>query len=114
MKLNFIPTIIAIAISILIAYGLCNFHLGDDKAIISLGSFLFVATTLIMAIAATTEYPRTNTNIKTVSGVFFIVALVSNIIFTLIPLALPLYVVTNGVLLLVFILIVYLIYKAKQ
>ena len=114
MKINFVQTIIAIALSLLISYGLYSFHNSENKMLLSVGSFVFLALTLIITIGASFELPRTTTNVKVVSGVFFAVALISNLIFTFIKFSVPSYVIINGILLLVFILIAYSINKAKQ
>ena len=114
MKINFVQTIIAIALSLLISYGLYSFHNSENKMLLSAGSFLFLALTLIITIGASFELPRTTTNVKVVSGIFFGVALISNLIFTFIKFSVPSYVIINGILLLVFILIAYSINRAKQ
>ena len=114
MKINFVQTIIAIALSLLISYGLYSFHNSENKMLLSVGSFVFLALTLIITIGASFELPRTTTNVKVVSGIFFAVALISNLIFTFIKFSVPSYVIINGILLLVFILIAYSINRAKQ
>lgn len=114
MKINLVQTIIAIAVSALIAYGLYSFHESENKILLSLGSFVFLATTLVLSIGTSFQLPRTTTNVRVVSGIFFAVALISNLIFTFIAFSVPSYVITNGILLLGFILIVYSINKAKQ
>lgn len=114
MKINFVQTIIAIAVSLLIAYGLYSFHDSENKILLSTGSFLFLATALVMTIGASFAPPRTTTNIRVVSGIFFTIALISNLIFTFINFSVPSYIIINGILLLVFTLIVYSINKAKQ
>ena len=114
MKINFVQTIIAIAVSLLIAYGLYSFHDSENKILLSAGSFVFLAVTLIISIGVNFELPRTTTNVKVVSGIFFAIALISNLIFTFISFTVPSYVITNGILLLVFILIAYSINRAKQ
>lgn len=114
MKINFVQTIIAIAVSLLIAYGLYSFHDSENKILLSVGSFVFLATALVMTIGASFELPRTTTNIRVVSGIFSAIALISNLIFTFINFSVPSYVIINGILLLVFILIAYSINKAKQ
>ena len=113
MKINFVQTIIAIALSLLISYGLYSFHNSENKMLLSVGSFVFLALTLIITIGASFELPRTTTNVKVVSGVFFAVALISNLIFTFIKFSVPSYVIINGILLLVFILIAYSINRVK-
>ena len=114
MKINFVQTIIALAVSLLIAYGLYNFHDSEHKILLSAGSFVFIATTLVMTIGASFELPRTTTNIRVVSGIFFAIALITNLTFAFINFSVPSYVIINGILLLVFILIVYSINRAKQ
>jgi hypothetical protein len=114
MKINFVQTIIAIAVSLLIAYGLYSFHDSENKILLSAGSFVFIATTLVMSIGASFELQRTTTNIRVVSGIFFVIALISNMIFTFVNFSVPSYVIINGILILVFILNVYLIKQAKQ
>ncbi|WP_213524095.1 hypothetical protein [Nonlabens sp.] len=114
MRINLVQTTIAIAVSALITYGLYNFYVGDNKNLLSAGSFVFLTTALIMTIGASFEPPRTTTNIRVVSGIFFAIALISNLIFTFINFSVPSYVIVNGILLLVFILIAYSINKSKQ
>jgi hypothetical protein len=114
MKINIVQTIIAIAVSLLIAYGLYSFHDSENKILLSAGSFVFLATTLVLSIGISFELPRTTTNVRVISGIFFAVALISNLIFTFVAFSVPSYVITNGILLLVFILIAYSINKAKQ
>lgn len=114
MKINFVQTIIAIAVGLLIAYGLYSFHDSENKILLSSGSFVFLATTLVMTIGASFELPRTTTNIRVVSGIFFAVALVSNLIFSFVTFSVPLYIIANGILILIFLLIIYSIANAKQ
>jgi len=114
MKINFVQTVIAIAVSLLIAYGLYSFNDSENKILLSMGSFVFLATTLSLTVGINFEQPRTTVNIRVVSGIFFAIALICSLIFTFINFSVPSYVIINGILLLTFILIVYSINKAKQ
>jgi hypothetical protein len=114
MKINIVQTIIAIAVSLLIAYGLYSFHDSENKILLSTGSFVFLATALVMTIGTSFELPRTTTNVRVVSGIFFVIALISNLVFTFLNFSVPSYIIINGILLLLFILITYSINKAKQ
>lgn len=114
MKIKTVPAIIAFAISLLISYGLYNFHIGENKVLLSVGSFIFLAFTLIFAIGVSFELSRTAINIKVLSWFFFFIALASNLIFTFLLFFVPIYIVVNGILILIFLLIVYLLNKAKQ
>ena len=82
MKINFIPTLIAITLSALITYGLYSFHESENKLLLSLGSFIFLTSTLVITIGVNFEQSRTTTNVRTVSGIFFVISLVSNLIFS--------------------------------
>lgn len=114
MKINFVQTTMAIAVSLLIAYGLYSFHNSENKILLSAGSFVFLATTLVFTIGTSFQLPRTTTNVRVVSWIFFVVALISNLIFTFINFSIPSYIIINGILLLAFILIAYSINKVKQ
>lgn len=114
MKINFVPTLVACALSALIAYGLYSYHQGDNKLLLSAGSFLFLSISMIMAIGVNFDLPRTTTNIRVISSVFFAIAFICNLIFTFINFSIPSYVIINGILLLVYILIAYSINRAKQ
>jgi hypothetical protein len=113
MKFNLITTIIAIAICLLIAYGFYAFFDGEQKLLLSVGSFLFLTLTLITVIGIKFDQSRTTVNVRVVSGIFFIIALISNFIFLFCQFSNPVYILTNGILLLVFIFIVYSISKTK-
>jgi hypothetical protein len=114
MKINFIQTVIAIAVSLLIAYGLYSFHISENKILVSGGSFVFLSVTLIFAIGTSFELPRTKINARVVSGIFFAIALISNLIFTFSNFSVPSYIIGNGIAFLLYILIIYSIIKAKQ
>ncbi len=114
MKINLAQTIIAITASLLIAYGFYSFHIYENNLLLSIGSFVFLTTALVMTIGISLELPRTSTNIRVVSGIFFAVALVINMIFTFIDYSIPAYVIFNGLLYLLYVLIVVLINKSKQ
>jgi hypothetical protein len=114
MKINFVLTTIALAISGLIAYGLYSFHESENKILLTVGSFVLLATTFTATIGTSFTNSRTGTNIKTVSSIFFIGALISSLIFTFITFSVPVYIITNGIILLIYLLIVYSINKANQ
>ena len=105
---------IAVAVSLLIAYGLYSFHNGENKMLLCVGGFVLLATTLVFTIGTSFERPRTTANVRVVSGIFFAIAFIGNLVFTFFNFSVPGYVITTGILLLAFILIVYSINKAKQ
>lgn len=105
---------IALAVSLLIAYGFYSFHDYETKLLLSTGSFLFLATTLFFSIATVFEQQHSNSNIRVVSVIFFVVALISNLIFSVTSFSIPSYIVVNGILLLIFLLTINSIHNVKQ
>lgn len=114
MKINPVQTAIAVAISLLITYGLYSSSESESRILLSVGSFVFLAATLIVTLGAKFDFFRTATNIKITSGIFFVIAFISNLFFTFLYFSVPSYVIVNGILFLTFILIAYSISKAKQ
>lgn len=114
MKLKIIPIIISIGISALIAYGFYNFHNSINKEVLSYGSFIFLLITLMCSIGINFETKGTSTNIKTVSIIFFSISLISNLVFSYFDYSIPLYIIVNGILFLIFALIFNSIYKLKE
>ena len=114
MKLDFVKSFIALAVSGLIAFGFYTFHSQENKDTISSGSFIFFATTLIFSLGISFKLPRTSSLIKTISILFFVIALISNIIFNYIGFKNETYIITNGILFLSYILIIYSVTKLRQ
>lgn len=114
MKLDFIKTSIAVAVSALIAYGFYAFNTNANKNLVTVGSFIFLATTLILTIGIRFTLPRTATMARSLSWIFFLTALASNLIFSFAIFKDELYIIINGILLLIYVLIYYWIGQAKQ
>ena len=116
MKCNAIPTIIAVALSALMAYALYSWcKMTDANLLVSIFGGATLGCTLVTTLGVSFERSRTSVNIKVVSGVFALLFLVSNTIFCCVTsFAYPLYIILNGLLLLMWILIIYSIHKAMS
>ena len=114
MKVNALQTVIAIAISALIAYGFSCINNNNGREILSLCSFAFLALTSIVAVGVEFEQTRSTINIKVLAGAFFIAGIITNLIFSFFKIIIPLYIITNGLLLLTFLLASYSIQRTKQ
>ena len=114
MKCNAIPTIIAVALSALMAYALYSWcKMTDSNLLVSIVGGVTLCCTLVTTLGISIERSRTSANIKVISGVFSVLFIVSNIIFCCVTsFAYPLYIILNGFLLLIWILIVYSIHRA--
>lgn len=114
MKIKAIPTIIAAAVSALISYGLYSWCKTDGHEILlAIGGFVCLFITLTGCIGLHFE-GRTTTSTATVAGIFFVLMLISNVVFALVQFSTPLYIIVNGLLLLTMVLIIYSVSKAKQ
>lgn len=113
IKTKSFQTVIASLISLLLAYGMSSFHRGNNHFMLFVGSFIFLSGTLITSIGLDFQNRKVNINIKVVGLISFIIALISNLIFTFLNFSNPSYIIINGLLFLVFLLTVYSIQKSK-
>jgi len=115
MKVNVVMLLIALAIAALMAFGFYSGNKGETYVwliTIVCGIMGFFTLSGIFAVGFNT---RGGTgNIRVVSILFFIGSLISNLIFSFSIFALAPYVVINGILFLLFILVVYGINKALK
>lgn len=115
MKAKPIPLLIALAISALIAYALYSFCVTtDNQMLLAIGGGVMSACTLGTLLGFSFEPDRTSVNIKTLSATFFFLSLVSNTVFAFLQFSVPTYIVTNGILLLTWLILAYSIGKVRQ
>lgn len=113
MQIRLVNFLIAILLSALIAYGLWSTG-SPLKEYIGIGSFLFLSGTLIPAMGIEYEYARRATNVKTSSGLFFVIGLVVNIGCAYINISAITYILTSAIIYLIFVLMANTIYNLKQ
>ena len=114
MKLNFVNIFIALLLSTLLSYGLFSFNKSENDILLTLGGFLCFLLTLVISMGVDFQKQRTTTNIRVISIVFFLITLVSNLIFANFVFNVPLYIIINGVLILIYIFIAKSIYTSEQ
>ena len=115
MKVKVVPTIIVFGISALLAYALYNIcHTEGKELLLAIGGGLCLSLPLVTCFGVRFEPSRTSANVAVVGVVFFVLMLVSNAIFAYAHFETHSYVIVNGVLLLLFLLITYYVAKAKQ
>ena len=115
MRINTFTAILSVALAAIIAFFLSFYVSGANKLLVGIGSFLSMAITLIGAISLSFAYDRTTTLTKTTSGIFFILILISQIVFTAInSFLLPTYILVTGSAAIFYTLIVYGISKSKH
>ena len=115
MKINTFTAILSIALAGIIAFFLSFYVAGENKMILGIGSFITLALTLAGTVSLSFEYDRTTTLTRTTSGIFFILILTSQIIFTVFnSFILPTYVLVTGCMSILYALIVYGISRSKH
>ena len=115
MKVDIIRSIIAFAISALLAYAcyeICNYE--RVQWIVAIGALFTLGTPLMLALGISSKQERSSVMLKTLSSSVFCIELLSNGIFVFFDFNVPLYVIINGLILVVFILIYNSIYRTKM
>ncbi len=112
MKIKAIPSVIVLGISAILSYGLYSFCKSDNAILLAVFGGLMSLATLATALGVTFNHQGKSVNIKVVSLVFFVLALISNVIFARCAFKTPTYIIVNGLLMLIWLLIVYGISKA--
>jgi hypothetical protein len=115
MKVNSFTTILSIVLAAIVAFFLSFYVVAENKLILGIGSFITLAVSLVGTVSISFDYERTKALIRITSGIFLILVLISQIIFTLVnSFQLPLYFLITGGLTVLYILIVYSISKSKH
>ena len=115
MKIKFVPTMIAAAVSALLAYALyvlCKTE--GQEVLLAIGGGVCFFLSLATCFGIRFEQGRTSVNTSVIGIVFFLLLLISHGIFAFAKFAVPAYVIINGILLLVFIGVTYAVAQAKQ
>mgnify|MGYP001351122725 CR=1 FL=1 len=114
MKFHPVNSLIAIVVSALLTYGIYSIDTNLNKTIISVGAFIFFATTLSVAIGIGFENSRAGVNVKLVSCVGFAGAILLNLLFAFFDFSQTSYVITMGITFLLYVLVANSLYGAQQ
>lgn len=115
MKINIVPTIIAAAISALLAYALYTLcKTSGQETLLAIGGGVCFFLTLATCFGVRFEQGRTSANTSVLGIVFFLLLLLSHGVFAFVQFEAPAYVIINGLLLVSFVGITYSVAKAKQ
>ena len=115
MKFNVFLSVIAVLLAGLIGYGFYAANSGEKFVwLITFGSGICMALSLIGILAVSTEGRAGGINIKALSSIFFVLFLISNLVFTFTTIKLAPYVIINGIMLLIYAVSIYGIIKSRQ
>tara|TARA_B110000444_G_scaffold43260_1_gene39133 strand:+ start:326 stop:679 length:354 start_codon:yes stop_codon:yes gene_type:complete len=117
MKINWITTLTALCISLLITYGFYSFlpiekNTALHNVTISF-SFIFIFITFVLSIGVSFPERRTTVVVRTSSLIFFCIGILSLILLTYFNSTIPFLIIFFGILLLIYFLIIYAFVKAE-
>ena len=115
MKLDVVKSLIAIAISALLAYAcyeICNYE--RVQWVIAAGAFVSIGIPSMLALGVSSHQERSSVMLKTLSWVFLLIEIVSNGVFVFFDFSIPVYIIINGLILLMFVLTYNSIYRTKM
>ena len=82
MKLDVVKSLIAVAISVLLAYTcyeICNYE--HVQRVIAVGSFITIAIPILLALGVSSQSERSSVMLKALSWIFLLIELISNGVF---------------------------------
>ena len=115
MKLDVVKSIIAVAISALLAYAcyeICNYE--HVQWVIAAGAFVSIGIPMMLALGVSSHQERSSVMLKTLSWIFLLIEMVSNGVFVFFDFSIPVYIIVNGLILLTLLLIYNSIYRTKM
>jgi Na+-transporting NADH:ubiquinone oxidoreductase subunit NqrB len=109
LKINVVPTILAVALSILMAYALYVYtDCAANKWLVAVGGGVMSLGSLFGLMGFTKEPTRTMSLMRVLSLLFFVIMLISSVVFCSIgEFKAPTYVIVNGAIFLIYVLTIY-------
>lgn len=114
MNINPVNLLAALIVSALLSFGIYSIDNAEPlKMLFTFGSLLFFASTLCLAIGCTFTSTRAGVNIKIVAMIFFILALLFNLLWAIFGFSQTSYIIVGGILFLIYIVVANGVYKAQ-
>lgn len=116
MKINAVLLLIALAISSLAGYGFFAWNIAEPyQTLLAIGGGLTIFLPLCGLFVLSSDGRGTVGNIRALSGVFLVLEIIGNIIFSAVNMSsATTYIIVNGILVLIYILIAYTVSKALK
>lgn len=115
MKVNFFLSFLGLALALLVGYWAFNVAEGKENDVIcGVGSTICFLVTLIPALGMNYESSKLGTNVKVLSFLFFIIFLISHFCFAVFGVKMPFYILCNGIILIIYLAIVYKLSGVKD
>ena len=115
MKIDAIRTVIAVAISVLLAYAcyeICDYE--RVRWAITIGAFLTIVIPSILSMGVATKESRTSLTLAILSWVVLILEIAVNFTFVFFDFSIPTYVIVNGMIICLFALTYSSMYRTQK
>ena len=115
MKLDVVKSLIVVAICALLAYAcyeICNYE--HIQWVIAAGAFVSIGIPMMLALGVSSRQERSSVMLKTLSWVFLLIEIVSNGVFVFFNFSIPLYIILNGITILIYAMIAVSIYRIQK
>lgn len=115
MKVNIFLTLISVMLAALVGYLAYIVASGDgNDAICGIGSGICFVATLIPTIGLQYKSGNLGVNIRLLSAIFFIIFVISNFCFAGFGVKMPYYIIVNGILLMIYLVVFYKLQGIKN
>lgn len=115
MKIDFIKTLIAVAISALLGYACYEISEFENvRWIITIGAFVTIVIPCVLTLGLSSKQERLAVMLKTLSSIILTVEIIVNFVFVFFDFSTPVYIIVNGLLLLIYALTYNSMYKSHK
>jgi len=115
MKINTFTTILSLVLAAIISFALSWFMPKENQLLLGIGSYIALGLTAAGTISISFDYDRTTVLTRTTSGIFFVILLLSQIVFVALnEFSLPIYVLVTGCTTIIYSMIFYGISKSNH
>lgn len=115
MKLKIIPSILALAIGMLLGFGVYTVAGSDPNAALGFaGSAISFFVALLFTMGIGYDDGRLGVSLQILGGITLVVMLISHFAFAIFGISQNAYIIVNGIILLLFLAIFYGLYKSRQ
>jgi len=114
MKIHALRSLIALGIGGLLGFAFYTYSLSDTRVLLGAGGAILLALGLVLGMGAEISPPRTAVNVRLLAFLYFFLSLGIHATFVFVPVGTATYVIVNGIVTLLFLLLVGLLRGAKQ
>lgn len=114
MKIHATNSLIAVTICALLAYAIISIDANAIKASTGLGTFISLASTLVIAIGVSFDNSRTGATMRTLAGTFFAGGLALNCLFAFAGFSQTSYVIACAIYFLLYVLLANALFAARH